>query len=211
MASDSTRYKYSATNVALSRKGTVMRLIAFVPVIIAVLSVAPARAQQPIDVPAFRAVQLMGGGDVQIRPGSHLSVTLLEGSTAVSDFRVERDGQLRILACRSRCPANYHLRVLIQSPSAIDAGVMGGGGIDYAPGFAPNQKVAAAVHGGGSINARSLRLDALTAAVNGGGTISAGNVSSLTAAINGGGTITYEGDPAITQAIHGGGIISRAR
>jgi hypothetical protein len=187
-----------------------MRPIVIVPALIAMLAGSAVAAQQPVNVSNFRSIQLLGGGSVDIRPGSRLSVTLVEGSAATSDFTVTH-GQLRIYACRNRCPANYHLRVLIQSPTALDAAVSGGGDIAFAPGFAPQHGVAAAVHGGGNIDARALRLVELTAAVNGGGRIAAGDIRTLTAAINGGGSITYSGNPQITEAIHGGGSIARVR
>jgi len=187
-----------------------MRLIVIVPALVTAVAGLPLHAQQPVDVSDFRSVQLLGGGSVDIRPGSRLAVTIVEGSAAVSEFKVDH-GQLKIYACHNRCPANYRLRVLIQAPKALDAAVSGGGAINYSSSFAPQHSVAAAVHGGGAIDTRPLRIDELTAAVNGGGTIAAGKVRSLTAAINGGGNVTYEGDPEITQAIHGGGSVSRSR
>lgn len=187
-----------------------MRHIVIVPAIIAILAGSSVAAQQPVNLSNFRSVQLRGGGSVDIRPGPRLAVTILEGSSAVTEFTVKH-GQLQISACRNRCPANYRLRVMVQSPTAIDSAVSGGGSIDYASGFAPQQSVATAVHGGGTIDVRSLSLRDLTAAVNGRGKIYGGRMNSLTAVVNGGGQITYEGDPAITQAVHGGGSISHSR
>jgi hypothetical protein len=169
----------------------------------------PALAIEPVGVPAFHSVELRGGGEVLVRPGPTQRVTIVEGSSRFTRFRVERGGQLRIDSCTGDCPRPYRLRIEIQSPRAPDLAVSGGGEIHVVPGFAPQSRLAAAVNGGGGIDARSLDAAEVTAAVHGGGDLQVHARSTLTAAVNGGGTIRYSGNPQVTSAIAGGGTVLR--
>jgi hypothetical protein len=168
---------------------------------------APVIAAEYVNAPAFRSVQLRGGGGVTLKPGPVQRVTILEGSSQITRIYVARDGQLRIDACNGHCPRNYHLRVEVQSPQVPDVSVEGGGSIKAADGFAAQERVAVAVDGGGAIDLRSIDASDVTAAVNGGGAISVRPRSQLTAAVNGGGKIRYWGNPAVTMAVHGGGSV----
>ena len=170
---------------------------------------APALAVEVVPVTPFRAVELRGGGDVALVPGPAQRVTLLDGSTQFTRFRIERGGKLVIDACNDRCPRNYHLRIQIENPRVPTVAVTGGGTIHSAPGFAPQSDLTAAVMGGGEIDLRGMDATSVTAAVNGGGTISVQPRSALTAAINGGGEIIYWGNPALTSAVQGGGEVRR--
>jgi hypothetical protein len=141
-------------------------------------------------------------------PGPAQRVTIIEGSSQITRMRVERDGQLQIDTCDERCPPMYRLRVEIQSPRAPSLGVNGGGMITTAGGFSPESHFAAAVNGGGRIDARSVEASEVSAAVNGGGEVLVHPRSELSAAINGGGHVRYLGNPAVSSAIHGGGSVS---
>lgn len=167
----------------------------------------PALAAETVPVQPFRSIELRGGGDVVVRHGPAQMVTILSGSSQFTRFHVTRYGQLRIDACNERCPQHYDLRIEIVSPDAPDLAIQGGGAIAVAPGFAPQRQLAAAIDGGGRIDARSIAASSFDAAINGGGKIFAGRSSVLSAAVNGGGEIRYSGDPQVSTAIHGGGIV----
>ena len=167
----------------------------------------PAAAAETIAVPAFRSVELRGGGNVVVRPGPVQRVTILNGSSQFTGFRVTNYGQLRIDACNERCPQHYDLRIEIQSPHAPDVAIQGGGAITALPGFAPQSQLSAAVDGGGLIDIRALTASNVNAAVNGGGKILSGRSSNLTAAVNGGGEVRYAASGNVTMAVHGGGNV----
>lgn len=184
-----------------------MRSLAFLAVAFA--AAAPLLAAETIPVSEFRGVELRGGGSVVVRPGPVQRVILLSGSTQFTTITVEPEGRLRISACNHQCPRNYNLRIQIETPRVPGLAIAGGGEIEIAPGFAPQERVAAAVKGGGEINVRSVRAGNVSAAINGGGKVLAGNPATLTAAINGGGEVTYAGNPQITSAVRGGGELRR--
>lgn len=173
---------------------------------VAFVASAPLVAAEQVSVPAFRSIELRGGGDVTLRAGPQ-RVTILDGSAQVSRIYVARNGELRIEACNQRCPRNYRLRVEIQSPRVPDVAIAGGGNIRAEGGFPAVAELAAAVDGGGNVDLRAVGANRVTAAVNGGGMISVRPRSSLTAAVNGGGAIRYWGNPQVTTAIHGGGTV----
>jgi len=168
---------------------------------------APVVAAEYIQVPAFRSVELRGGGDVTLRAGPSQRVTIVEGSSQVTRIYVLRDGRLRIDACNSHCPRHYRLRVEIQSPRVPDVAIAGGGKIQAAGGFPSQREIGVAVDGGGNIDLRSIDASHVTAAVNGGGHIAVRPRARLTAAVNGGGDIRYWGDPQVTMAVQGGGTV----
>src|SRR5436309_893918 len=107
----------------------------FVLVTAVIALAAPALAAEVVPVGQFRSVELRGGGFATVVPGPVQRVSIVEGSSQVTHMRVERDGQLRIDTCDDRCPANYRLRVEIQSPFVPNLGVSGGGGIVTQGGF----------------------------------------------------------------------------
>jgi hypothetical protein len=176
---------------------------------IAFVASAPALATENISVPAFRSVQLRGGGEVSLRPGPVQRVTIVEGSASITRFRVGRDGQLKIDVCDGNCPRNYRLRVDIQSPSAPDVAIAGGGLIRASGGFPAQRQLSAAISGGGKIDVLAVSAGSVNAAVHGGGLISVRARSSLSAAVNGGGEVRYAGNPAVSSAINGGGAVHR--
>ena len=176
---------------------------------IALAAAAPALATESISVPAFRSVQLRGGGDVSLRPGPVQRVTIIEGSPQITRFRVGRDGQLKIDVCDGNCPRNYRLRVDIQSPNAPDVAIAGGGLIRASGAFPAQRQLSAAISGGGKIDVLAVSAGSVNAAVHGGGLISVRARSSLSAAVNGGGEVRYAGNPAVSSAINGGGAVHR--
>ena len=168
---------------------------------------APALAVETVPVPVFNSMELRGGGDVVLRPGPVQRVTLLDGSSAYTRFRVDGTGKLRIDACNERCPQHYRLRIEIQAPHVPDVGVHGGGSIRAVSGFAAQGEVAAVISGGGEIDLRTVNATTVAAGVNGGGKIMVGPSSTLTAGVNGGGEVRYLGNPQVTSAINGGGTV----
>jgi len=175
---------------------------------LALASAAPVLATEAIPVPAFRSVELRGGGSVTVVPGPSQRVTILEGSSQFTHMRVERNGQLKINTCDQRCPAHYRLRVQVQAPGVPDLAVSGGGLINVGNGFRAQRELNAAVNGGGKIDARALDAGDVAAAVNGGGELLVRARSDLSAAVNGGGLVRYWGNPRVASAIHGGGAVS---
>lgn len=174
---------------------------------LAIASGAPALATEVVPVPAFRSVELRGGGEVTVVPGPAQRVTLVDGSSRVTRVRVEPNGQLKIDACAGQCPTNYRLRIEIQSPRVPDLAVSRGGQIAIRGSFAPQRQLAAAVDRGGRIDARSVEAAAVTAAISSGGEITVHPRASLTAAVNRGGLIRFLGHPQVTSAVHAGGLV----
>jgi hypothetical protein len=111
--------------------------------------------------------------------------------------------------CNGNCPRQYRLLIDIQSPSAPDLGIAGGGMIRVSNGFGPQGRLSAAVSGGGKIDALAVAAGDVNAAVHGGGLISVRPRASLLAAVNGGGEVRYSGTPRVSSAINGGGAVHR--
>jgi hypothetical protein len=171
---------------------------------------AQIHAAEVVPTPAFRSIDLRGGGDVTIVRGPVQRVTILSGSSQFTHIYLAKEGQLRIDACNSRCPRNYPLQIRIESPTVPSVAISGGGTISAAGGFAPQSRLAAAIQGGGRIDLRNVDAGNVAAAIHGGGQILVRPRSSLEAAVNGGGEIRYSGNPAVTMAVNGGGSVSRA-
>lgn len=174
----------------------------------AVAFAAPAVATEVVSVPAFRSVELRGGGVVSVVPGATQRVTIVDGSSQFTHVWVERNGQLKIDTCNNRCPQHYRMRIQIESPRVPDLGVNGGGLIAVQNGFRPQSEISLAVNGGGKIDSRSVNAASVSAAVNGGGEALVRASSNLSAAVNGGGLVRYTGNPRVSSAIHGGGVVA---
>ena len=175
------------------------------PLFVAIFAAsAPALAVENIAVSSFRSIQLRGGGEVTVRPGPVQRVTITDGSSQFTRFRVDGAGQLRIDVCDNRCPRHYRLRVEIQSPRVPGLAVNGGGVIRAS---GATDHLATAVNGGGSIDARAVAAASVTAAVNGGGRIAVHPRRSLQAAVSGGGEVRYLGNPQVSMAVNGGGSV----
>ena len=173
----------------------------------AFVAAVPALASEPIPVSHFDSVDLRGGGQVLLQRGPVQRVTLLEGSTQFTNVRVISRDRLRIDACNERCPHNYQLRILVESPTVPVLAVEGGGKITTAQGFGAQPELTMAVNGGGAIDTTAVPVQKATAAVQGGGDIKLRALRVLTAAVSGGGSIRYFGDPQVTTAIDGGGSV----
>lgn len=174
---------------------------------LALAASAPTLASELVPAAHFNSVELRGGGNVELVPGPAQRVAILEGSSEVTHLAVDRDGRLKIDACERACPNHYRLRIEIQSPRVPALAVDGGGAIRVASGFAPEQRLVAAVNGGGKIDTRALDAADVSAAVNGGGDLFVRAGSSLTGAVRGGGVVRYWGNPQVTSATEGGGSI----
>jgi hypothetical protein len=182
---------------------------------------ARASAETPIPVGHFRTIELQGGGRIILRHAPIQRVSIAEGNAQVSDIHLSSDRggagpdrqephRLIVDACRDRCPPNYHLVVEIDSPNVDALAVRGGGEIEVANGFPRMGNLAAAVEGGGRLDARALAASNIAAAVDGGGDLLVGPSDALAAAISGGGRILYRGHPQIATNIEGGGRVERA-
>lgn len=185
--------------------------LALVSLAIAIASAAPASAEETVAVPAFRSIQLVGGGSVTVRPGGRQRVIFVTGSSRFTPIRVEEDGRLRIQACSYPCPRGYRLKIVIETPRVPDLAVNGGGEIVATTGFALQPQLSAAIRGGGTIDARHVAATSVSAAVMGGGDIKVQPRAALTAAVRGGGDIRFSGNPRVTSAVAGGGSVRRLR
>ncbi len=176
---------------------------------VTLFAVTPALASTDVAVPRFSSVSLTGGGHVVMHFGSQPRVQLINGSTDVSTFNVDQDGQLKIKTCASDCPAQYNLEVDITSPNPRALAVDGGGHIETNGMFPGCHKFDAAVSGGGTLDARSIHAETINAAVSGGGDIKVSPGKVLNAAVNDGGSIRYWGNPQVKNAVTGGGTVER--
>lgn len=185
-------------------------MYAVLPIFFVALAVsAPALAAETVSVAHFDSVQLRAGGDVSIVPGPVQRVTILNGSTRYTSFRMRPGRHLEITACNSQCPHNYNLKILIETPTVPTVAVEAGGTIVVGRGFAPQRELTAAVSSGGTIDLRAVSTEKAVAAVNAGGDIYVRPRASLTAAVSSGGDIHYSGNPAVTMAVQGGGNVRR--
>ena len=194
---------------------TNLRLLAIAALIpLAACASAPAIAQAQVDVAAFDAIDLRGGGHVTVRHGVRQRVTLLRGDLATSRIEVgSRRGNERSLvieACRTSC-SDYDLRVEIVTPDIGAVAVTGGGEIEFESGFAAQRALALSVTGGGSIDARAVPAQDVAASVRGGGSIQTEPRNALAASVSGGGAIVYSGNPMVTSSVQGGGAVTRGR
>src|SRR5689334_771459 len=89
----------------------------------------PSQSAETVALPVFHSMELRGGGDVTVVPGPVQRVTLVQGSSAITKFRVLSDGRLQIDACRMNCPHNYNLQIRVESPHVPDVAIAGGGNI----------------------------------------------------------------------------------
>lgn len=185
---------------------------ALLPFIVAALILplpSQSQAAENVPLPPFSSVELRGGGDIIVVPGPVQRVTLIQGSSQVTTFRMREYGQLQIDVCQLQCPRNYSLQIRIESPRVPDVAIAGGGNIRATGGFAPQGQLSAAIHGGGKIDVRAVEARDVSAAINGGGLIEVRPRSTLSAAVNGGGAVRYSGNPQVSSAIHGGGALNR--
>ena len=173
--------------------------------LLAVLASPPAAAAAA--EPAFRSIELRGGGTVTVRHGPTHRVAVRSGGAGRA-IRYEGD-RLVIDPCRRPCPAGHRIEVEVTAPRLDGLAVADGGTIQLAGGFPAQAEVAAAVSSGGTIDMRRLGAGHVTAAVVQGGRILASAGRELTAAIMDGGLVTYWGDPKVTSSVRRGGAVVR--
>jgi len=187
----------------------------------ALLGSAAAAAPTPVAVPAFRSIELNGGGQVILRHGPEQRLTLLSGSPEISRIEVDPPRQERrsgarsdrhnlvIQACRRSCGGGYKLVVEVVTPNIEGVAVRGGGRIESKNAFPAQSNLGVAIDGGGLIDVRSLPARTVGAAIHGGGSIFTTAEVTLGAAVNGGGAILYWGNPKVGSAVNGGGSVRR--
>ena len=183
-----------------------MRLASFL--LAAAALAAPAAARTPVNVPAFDAIQLRGGGDVVVRHGPVQRVTFTATHPNLVAFAVER-GTLVMRPCRRSC-RDQDFRVEIVTPRLGAAAIQGGGAIRFASGVPAGGNLALSILGGGRIDAARSDARSVAASIKGGGIIRTGEARSLAVSILGGGSVRYCGDPAKTVSINGGGTVSKS-
>jgi len=171
---------------------------------------APALAAG-VQVGAFDQVGLSGGGHLTIRHGAHQSVNLLKGSTQYTTFKIRDGHKLQIDACNDNCPMRYDLEIEIVTPELKGVALNGGGEVVAEGAFPHQDRLAAAINGGGDMDVHAISASNVDAAVRGGGDIEVTATQELNAAVSGGGDITYHGNPQINEAIRGGGSVNSAK
>lgn len=163
-----------------------------------------------LTLPQFKSIELDGGAKAVIRYGSPQRVTMLKGSEALSLITVTQD-RLVIDKCRDKCPRGYELQVEIVTPLVNSIDVANGGRIESLGSFPLHTAMSLAVSHGGTIDARAISANSITAAVNQGGRILAKPETTMVASVRSGGVITHWGNAQVTSSTeHGGAVIKGA-
>jgi hypothetical protein len=201
-----------------------MRHLAFV-VVLACAFATPAAAGQSIDLPKFKAIELMGGGgEVILRHGPSQRVTLLSGSMGITRFAVPppsirrvgnntiSDGgdTLIINACNGDCPRGYRPTIEVVSPHIRGIAAKSGGKVIAQGAFPSQSSLGVAAMGGGEIDVRAMAARSVGAHASGGGIIRTRPLKSLGAMASAGGKILYSGDPQVGMNVGSGGSVTRA-
>lgn len=177
---------------------------------LAALAPSAALADQVIDVPPFRSIELHGGGEAALRHGDRQRVVLIKGDPAIAEIRVTRDGNLALSPCDSDhhwCWGNHELKVEVTTPAIAAISVHGGGDLRAERGFPNQPSLELSVHGGGNVDVRALPADNVSVAVHGGGDAKLRAERTLTADVHGGGEVRFWGHPQVSSSTHGGGEI----
>ena len=184
-----------------------MRATALLALLLAATAAAPAAGQSDaVPLGQFRDVRSDGGAHVTIRHGAVRGLVVREGSLAVS--RVALDGdRLEIERCPSRCPRGYRLEIELVTPELTSVAVENGGVVRTSGAFPAQERAAAAVASGGTVDIRSLSAAHVAAAVAQGGRILTRPRDELTASIVNGGVITYWGNARVRSSILHGGVV----
>lgn len=170
-----------------------------------VVSVEPPHA---VPLPQFNSIELDGGAIAVIQYGSPQRVTLLKGSEDLSLITVTQN-RLVIDKCRDKCPRGYELQVEIVTPLVNSISVANGGRIESLGSFPLHTAMSLAVSHGGTIDARAISANSITAAVNQGGRILAKPETTMVASVSNGGVITYWGNAQVTSSTQHGGAVSK--
>ncbi len=146
-----------------------------------------------------------------VRKGPVQRVTIVEGSSQFTAIRVLSHGHLRIDACNASCPHTISPENHRREPHRTRPRGRRRGQDHRDRGFRRPAAADRCRERRRHDRRAALNADAATAAVHGGGEIKLRALRVLTAAVNGGGTIRYWGDPEVTSAISGGGTVRRGR
>jgi hypothetical protein len=187
-----------------------MRFAAVTALAAGLLAAVPAFAGA-VPTGAFDQVRLNGGGHLIIRHGARQSVNLVKGSTQYTTFKIRDGHKLEIDACNDHCPMTYDLEIEIVTPEVTGVALNGGGELVAQGAFPHQDRLAAAINGGGDMDVGAISATSVDAAVRGGGDIVVTATRELNAAVSGGGDITYHGNPQVNEAVRGGGSVSAAR
>jgi hypothetical protein len=134
-------------------------------------------------------------------------IKLLNGSVDYTSFTFTHPRRLLIEACKHPCPKKYDLQIEITTPNLEAMSASGGGTIESDRGFPGQDKLAAAVDGGGTLDLRSMSTANANAAVENGGQIRVTVMDTLSAAVDSGGLIEYWGNPAhLNEFVDGGEV-----
>ncbi|MGI8835489.1 MAG: GIN domain-containing protein [Pyrinomonadaceae bacterium] len=167
--------------------------------------------RQTVSVSPFTSIELHDGVKAVLRYGAEQRVTVLKGSAETSLIAVANGERLVINKCKDKCPRAYHLEVEIVGPAFTGISIDDGGMIECRGNFPRQAEVKLAVRNGGTIDARSVVADRITATVVEGGGIFAKPETIMVASIVSGGIITYWGDARVTSSTqHGGQVIKGA-
>jgi hypothetical protein len=171
---------------------------------------APLRAETPVTVGPFRSVTLRGGGKVILRHASEPRVNVRRGSTDVTHVEIVGRDRL-VIDHPNGCPKGYELEIEVLTPG-IDGLSVGDGGTIQSVGRFPRQaELRVSVHDGGTIDLRSMAVEAVDADVEDGGRILTSPGRDLTASIARGGQVIFWGSPNITSSVEDGGMVARGR
>ncbi|MFY9621997.1 MAG: hypothetical protein WAM70_20040 [Pyrinomonadaceae bacterium] len=169
-----------------------------------VVSVAP---RQGVPLAPFTSVELNGVKAV-LQYGSPQRVTMLKGSEDVSRIAVTQE-RLVIDKCRDKCPRGYEIQVEIVTPLINAIAVANGGLIESRGDFPLQPAMSLAVRHGGTVDARTISANNITAAVAQGGRILASPQVTMVASVSNGGVITYWGNAQVTSSTEHGGAVTK--
>ena len=169
--------------------------------------VATVEPQHGVPLAPFTSVKLNGVKAV-LHYGSPQRVTLLKGNGDTSLITVTQE-QLVIDKCRAKCPRGYELQVEIVTPLINAIAVTNGGAIESRGDFPLQTAMSLAVNHGGTVDARTISANNITAAVAQGGRILANPQVTMVASVSNGGVITYWGNARVTSSTEHGGVVSK--
>jgi hypothetical protein len=135
-------------------------------------------------------------------------VTFLQGSPQLTRVAVN-NGVLVIDKCPGDCPRGYRFELEVTMPSIARLTLANGGRIQTRGSFPRQEDFVVSVSHGGTIDARSLAADSVTATVFHGGRILTIPRAWLLARVSNGGVVTYWGDGRVRQSVEKGGVVHK--
>lgn len=176
--------------------------------VLALAAIAPtaALADQVINVPPFRSIEVHGGGEATLRHGARQRVVMIKGDLSVAQIKVV-DGKLILSPCKDWCWGDHELKVEITTPAVAAISVHGGGDLRAEGGFPRQPNLNVDVHGGGDADVKAIPAQDVSAEVHGGGDAEVRAERKLTAQVHGGGDLHYWGHPQVSSSTYGGGDI----